>query len=544
MGKKKKRQAISSAKTESAEQISVPAHSVTFFSEMTNNKALLITLFFAAASYIFSYFYTSFYQGEEGAQYMNALGFWHSPSSILGNWPKTGWKIIYAPIVLFGKQGVLVANCLFSASTAYFTYKTASRILTRPSALPMLLLFSQSLWFILSFKFYSEILTAFLVSVAFYCYYNGRYILFSLFLSYILLLRQEFIFIIPFFAIVLIRKKEWLSLLLLGLFPLLYNLWGWYVTGDVLYALHESRQAAALYKNSYPRQGFDHYFLMSGTIFNYIVLTLVVAYLAQVLFRQDKKPLFSLLVPATGFFLLHCLFNVQSVRILTSTGGNLRYMLVVSPLMALLAAKAAENFTVIRNRLAPLFLLVPLFVVVASTMTYTNNLVNFDKESVDRDFLPALFCGLTILLVAVFRSSKKLHLSLSLLCLFSLLFTIRPMELCCNENFEQKKIVDYVKEAKLDSHPIYQNLALFNFFYGKNPWDFKAGNYGIGGDSSINKAPKGAVIIWDSHYAVKYGKLELDYFNKNNKDFKLIRQFTSEDNTFAAFLFEKTGEIH
>ncbi|MFN8289135.1 MAG: hypothetical protein U0U70_02640 [Chitinophagaceae bacterium] len=541
---KKKRQTISSAKSEAPEQIQVPPSAPSFFQGMTNSKALLITLFFAAASYIFSYFYTSFYQGEEGAQYMNALGFWHSHSSILGNWPKTGWKIIYAPIVLFGKDGVLIANCLFSAFTAYFTYKTACRIISKPSALPMLLLFSQTLWFILSFKFYSEILTAFFISVAIYCYYNGRYILFSLFLSYILILRQEFIFIIPYFAIVLFRKKKWLPLVLLGLFPFLYNLWGWYVTGDALYALHESRQAAALYKNSYPRQGFDHYFLMSGTIFNYIVITLVVAYLAQLLFRLDKKPLYPILVPAIGFFLVHCLFNLKAVKILTSTGGNLRYMLVISPLMALLAAKAADNFSLSRKRLTPLIFLIPLFIVVISTMTYPNNLVTFDKDSFDRDFLPALFCGLTILLTSVFGTARKLNLCLGILCIGSMLLTIKPNELCCNENFEQKKIVEYVKDSKLDSHPIYQSLALFNYFYGKNPWDFKAGNFAIGGDSSISKAPKGSIIIWDSHYAVKYGNLQLDYFNKNVKDFKVIKQFTSEDNAFAAILFEKIAESH
>lgn len=405
----------------------------------------------------------------------------------------------------------------------------------------MFLLFSQTLWFLLSFKFYSEILTAFLIAAAFYCYFSNRLIVFSLLMSYVLLLRQEFVFIMPWFAILFIRQKKWAPLLLLGVFPFLYNLWGWYITGDVLYAISESKRTAVLYKNSYPRQGFDHYFLMSGTIFNYIVITLVVAYLAQLLLRLDKKPYFALLIPALGYFLLHCLFNLQSASILTSTGGNLRYMLVVSPLMALLAAKAVDNFQYTKMRLLPLVFLVPLFFIVAAIMTYTNNLVTFDMESDERDFLPALFCGLTILIIAVFSQRKRLQFALGLLCVCSMAFTIRLKELCCDENFEQKKIVDFVKEQKLDDKPIYQNLALFNYFYGKNAWDFKAGNYGISGDSTIQNAPVGSIIIWDSHYAVKYGKLQLDYFNKNIRNFKVLKQFVSGDNSFGAYVFEKTS---
>lgn len=507
--------------------------------EIRDWHALLITLLMAIASYIFSYFYTSFYQGEEGAQYMNALGFWHSPSSILGNWPKTGWKLIYAPAVLFGKQGVLITNCLVSAFTAFFTYKIAARISGKKTLLPMLLLFTQSLWFLLSFKFYSETLTALLLSIALYLYYCNRYFFFSLIISYVLLLRQEFIFILPFFAVIMVKKKKWLSFFTLGLFPILYNCWGWYVTGDLFYSVHESQRTAALYKSSYPRQGFDHYFIMSGTIFNYVVITLVVLYLSQIILRQVKKIDWPLMVPALGFILLHCLFNLQAVEILTSTGGNLRYMLVVSPLMAVLAARAVDNLQYTQKKLLPLLFLIPLFVVVAGTMTYTHNWVVMDTDSSDRDFLPLLFCGATIVMVMLIPSLRRLQIILCVMCIASLLFTIKPEELCCDENFEQKKIAAYITQSRLDQKPIYQSLALFNYFVGKNAWDFPAGNFAINGDSSLSNAPAGAIIIWDTHYATKYGKVEMQYFQNNKTSYKVLKQFTSEDQTFAAVVFEK-----
>ncbi|MFY8128467.1 MAG: hypothetical protein ACOVMM_08805 [Chitinophagaceae bacterium] len=508
---------------------------------ITNLQALLITLGVALVSYVFSFFYTSFYQGEEGAQYMNALGFWKYPNSILGNWPKTGWKLIYAPIVLFGKQGVLIANCLFSAFTGFFAYKLYQKITGKSSALPIILLATQTLWFMLSFKFYSEIPTAFLLTIALYFYYSNKYILFAIFASYVLLLRQEFVFIYPYFAFVLLKRKQWIAFFALGLFPLLYNIWGWQVTGDMLYSLHESQKTAAEYKKAYPRQGFDHYPMMSGVIFSVVAVTLVVTYIAQAITKQLQKIEWALLVPTVGFVFIHSLFNLQAYEILTSTGGNLRYLLVISPLVAVLASLALNEISVTKNKYLLLIVLIPFLGFVMANMTYSHNWILMDKENVDRDRLPALFCLAVIGLLLFVQNTLLRNRLIALLCILTVLIYIRPKELCCDENFEQKKIVEYFQENKLDAKPIIQNLALFNYFYDKNSWEFKNGNTGMLGDSTLDKAPIGSIIIWDSHYATKYGKVEIGYFEKNLAKYKLLKQFRAEDNSFAAIVFEKIG---
>ena len=513
---------------------------ISAYSLVINDKqALLITLLIAAISYIFSYYYTSFYQGEEGAQYMNALGFWHDKNSILGNWPKTGWKLIYAPIVLFGKQGVLIANCLFSAFTGFFAYKLAGKIIEKKTALPFIFLISQTLWFILAFKFYSEIPTAFLLTLSLYFFYTNRFIAFALTSSYVLMLRQEFVFILPYFAFILFKRKHWIAFFALGTFPLLYNIWGWAVTGDILYALNESRKYAESIKNSYPRQGFDHYLIMSGVIYNLIVVSLVMTYLAQIITRQIKKVEYHILVPALGFILIHCLFNLQAFPILTSTGGNLRYLLVVSPLLAIIAAKAIDNMQFIENKYNLLLLLVPFIALVAAYMTFNHNWVVMDTENGERDRLPLLLCILVIATLFIVKSNANKINGIAVVCLLSMLIYIRPKELCCDENFEQKKITDYVINNKLDQKPIIQNLALMDYFYGKNKWDYPAGCISMYGDSSLDKAKLGSIIIWDTHYATKYGKVEYTYFEKNFDKFKVLKEFRSEDNRFAALVLEK-----
>ncbi len=506
---------------------------------INDKQALLITLCIAAISYIFSFYYTSFYQGEEGAQYMNALAFWHDKNSILGNWAKTGWKILYAPIVLFGKQGALIANCLFSAFSGFFAYKLASKIIEKKTALPFIFLISQTLWFLLAFKFYSEIPTAFFLTLALYLFYCNKYIGFALSASFVLLLRQEFVFIFPYFAILLLKRKQWIAFFSLGLFPLLYNIWGWQVTGDMLYALNESRKYAESIKNSYPRQGFDHYFIMSGVIYNIVVVSLVVTYIAQIVTKQIKKVEYPILITALGFFFIHCLFNLQAFPILTSTGGNLRYMLVVSPLLAVLAAKAIDNMQWVEKKSVLLLILVPFIALVGAYFTFTHNWVVMNTESGERDRLPILICIATIIVVYFIKSSAlqiKLVAGLSIL---TMLIYIRPKELCCDENFEQKKITEYIIENKLDKKPIIQNLALMDFFYGKNKWDYPAGCTSMYGDSTLDKAKLGSIIIWDTHYATKYGKVEYTYFQNNPTKYKLIKEFRSEDNAFAALVMEK-----
>ncbi len=506
---------------------------------INDQQALLITLCIAAISYVFSFYYTSFYQGEEGAQYMNALAFWHDKNSILGNWPKTGWKIIYAPIVLMGKQAVLVANCLFSAFTGFMAYKLAGKIMEKKTALPFIFLISQTLWFILAFKFYSEIPTAFFLTLALYLFYSEKYIGFALSASFVLLLRQEFVFIFPYFAYILFKRKQWVAFVALGFFPLLYNIWGWQATGDILYALNESRRYAESIKNSYPRQGFDHYLIMSGVIYNIIIVTLVVTYLAQIVTRQIKKIEYAIIIPTLGFILVHCLFNLQAFPILTSTGGNLRYLLVVAPLMAVLAAKAIDNLRFVEKKVNLLLVLIPFVALVAAYMTYTHNLVVMDTESGLRDRIPVLLCIAVIATLFLVKTQALLSKIIAGLCLVSMLIYIQPKELCCDENFEQKKITEYVIANKLDQKLIYQNLALMDYFYGKNKWDYPRGCTSMNGDSTLDKAKVGSIIIWDTHYATKYGHVEYKYFETNFAKYKMIKDFKSEDNRFAAVILEK-----
>ena len=75
----------------------------TLIYEWQNEKLLYLFLIIHFVSlYAFSFYSDGFYQGEEGAHYINMKMFWENPSVILGNWAKTGWKLLYIFPVLLG----------------------------------------------------------------------------------------------------------------------------------------------------------------------------------------------------------------------------------------------------------------------------------------------------------------------------------------------------------------------------------------------------------------------------------------------------------
>ena len=98
-------------------------------------KLLMLTVLVAAVYCLYSLFSKGLYQHDEAAHFLNMRTFWHDPNAILGNWAKTGYKILFVPIALLGPTAVLIANCLVSAFCCYFAYRLAE---TLNSDMPLL----------------------------------------------------------------------------------------------------------------------------------------------------------------------------------------------------------------------------------------------------------------------------------------------------------------------------------------------------------------------------------------------------------------------
>ena len=134
----------------------------------------LLTGITAIAYIVFSFFSDGFYQHDEAAHFINMRTFWYNPEIILGNWAKPGYKLIYVVPSLAGPFAVLSLNAIFSALTAFFTYKIAEKLSFKMPLVAFVLMASQPLWIQLSFRNYSEVPTAFLLSVAVWFFYRNE----------------------------------------------------------------------------------------------------------------------------------------------------------------------------------------------------------------------------------------------------------------------------------------------------------------------------------------------------------------------------------
>lgn len=511
-----------------------------FFDQVSDRKALLFTGITFLIYYIFSYFHTSFYQGEEAAHFMNMKAIWHNPVAILGNWPKTGWKLVYALPALAGKQGVLIMNCLIASFSGFFAYKTSRLLGLRSSLMSFFILFSQPLWFFLAPKNYSEILCGFTLILTVYLFVSKKYFFSSLILSFALTIRQE---LYPFamgLGLFLLFKKQWLGAIALAICPLAYDFAGWMATGDKLYILTSTFQTSSEYSKLYPRQGFDHFFLTSIIFWGAMTITLLITYFTLVVTKKIKLNHYIVFL-SFSYFLAHCVFNWQSVKIGPAGAGNLRYMMAISPLVAVLGNIAFDYVMQAKQRMFLLFSLVPLFIIVATLMSFQHNWIKFNTDL--KDPVPGLLTALFILILIVPATMKARYWSLVGFVLLQALIIYHPKPLEGNENATQRDVALWAKENGIEKKGmILQNMAAFTYFFGKNEWEFEHGAMQMN-DSILRKAPVGTQVFWDSHFATKYGKVQIDFFNQNLDKFKKGKEWISEENDIQVVYFEKIKQF-
>lgn len=121
------------------------------------------------------------------------------------------------------------------------------------------------------------------------------------------------------------------------------------------------------------------------------------------------------------------------------------------------------------------------------------------------------------------------------------LYFVEPKKLS-PENITVKETAEFVdnlpdasSRQKLANHTF---LLFYSSHYKENPDSYKRLN-----SKTLNEAPKGSYIIWESHYGYRpefTNDIQLETL-QNNKNYMLVKQFVSADKRFGAFVFEKVS---
>jgi len=516
---------------------------------MWNKQQLLLaTALLAFLYFAYSFSANGFYQQDEAAHFLSMRGFWFNPHSILSNWAKPGYKLIYALPALAGSGFVTFFNCVVAALTAFMAYRIAEQLGSKIPALAFFALALQPLWFNLGFRNYSEIITALLLSLSLWLHLKKKWIGAALAASYIAFIRQEFYPFIGLYFLLLAYHRQWVAAFLVGTFPILQHIWGWALTGDPLYLLHQILQASGEIGGAFPRKGFNHYFLMSITIYGAPVVLLVVVYLTMKIKqvgsninRLFQQPDAIVWVVFVLYFLMYCLFNWQAVEIGPSGGGNLRYLLVISPLGAVMATFAVEWWDSFPSKNGLLYVMGGLALVVALFMTYEHNYVVFTEE---RDWRPFILTMLGILLLLLPLKQQHKWLVFSGLLALSALVTVRPIKLS-GEDAACRQLAEWYKNyEQINGEPpaLYLHHDMFYYYLGKTRYEFKTRPQFIT-DANAKAAPKGSLFIWDSHYSyrpeLRKESLTYEYFTSKPEQYEVIHELISDDQTFGALVFRK-----
>lgn len=542
------------------------ATSIKFSSD--DKKALWLTLLVFIAYVGYSFLSTGFYQHDEIGHYFNMREFWKNPNVILGNSAKTGYKLIYVIPALLGNKFLVYVNAAFAAFACFLTFKVAQRIGSKFAWLAFFMLALQPYWIQLSFRNYADMFSGFVLLLALYFHTEKKYVTSSLILSYAGIIRQEFLLLLPIYGVWQALNKRWVCFFLLGLFPLLNNIWGFMATGEPLYLLTSSSKTAAKYADEWPRQGFDHYFKMGITIWGAVQAFLLVIYILLFFAKraklfnqtdylkehaQQKETSSSLLfigIPVLIYFSIHCLFNWEAVKIGAATGGNLRYMTAIAPLIALLCATVCDQFKYV-NKKAFIYIGAIIYIIIVTVfLSYPHNNVKLldqvnqqTGEDPKHDYVPLLFTLVSAACLFIISKQKQLITAFTVAAFLFVLFTVRPFKAIPEDVAMESVTNSIIAKGYTDKGvPVYTNHVLFKYFYDKkkhNIYDKQVYSDSL----SLQTAPVGSIILWESHYGYRpklnKNTVTADYFQRRPQQYVLLQNRISTDQRFQAIVFEK-----
>lgn len=491
--------------------------------------------------FISSKYSVGFYQDDEVGQYINMIRFWSDPFAILGNSPKPGYKIFMVVPALFGYESVLIANAFIASLAVYFTYILLKIYKINYAFFGALLLSVQPLFFDLSFRSYSEIFTALLILIVLILYKNELFVWTGILCGYIFTVRQEIALLIIIFAIIFYKKKSYAAIAALAVFPVLYNLLGFYKSGDILFVLTEMQSLGGY---AYKTQGVFHYF--NVYIFIAGPVTLLLFLFGFFGFIADTKNYKNYL---NEYGILYLVFiSIFAVQVMTmfSSGanpGNWRYLLHISPIASVFATIGLNNLA--RPDFKKTSYILTGFLAFVTLVFFSKTTDGFILQDVSdyTKFFVIIFSFILILLINKFPVNdylNKLSISLLILAVVNLALSFNPKQLS-SENILLKQTSDYLNTIGIKGKELYYNHT-FIPFYSDNYYRESPDNFKRLISENLKVAKPGSIVVWDSHYSYRPNDMKNDVkleFLNNNPDYKVLNNIKSGDGRYTTFIFEK-----
>ena len=319
----------------------------------------------------------------------------------------------------------------------------------------------------------------------------------------------------------------------------MYNLLGYMKTGDLMYVMTEMKNVAAL---KYETQPIYHYF----KVYIFIVGPISLALFLQGFFGffADTKKLKEYFNKYLLFYALFITIFLVQIYTMLNNGpnpGNWRYLLHISPICVFFATVGLNNL--VDEKYKKLNFIIT-GILIFLTFVFLSKTSDGFKLLESSDYTKVLFL-LAFLAVTYVISRKipndylnKVSVILVILSVLYLAIDFTPKKLS-PENLTVKIATEYLNTQDTHGMNVLTNHSLLMFYsdaYKKDPAKFVSINL-----KNVTDAPKGSIVAWDNHYGYRpewKSDTKLEDL-QNNKDFKLLNQFSSADKRFVIYLFEK-----
>jgi len=178
---------------------------------------------------------------------------------------------------------------------------------------------------------------------------------------------------------------------------------------------------------------------------------------------------------------------------------------------------------------------------VAVYMTFTHNFVFLSKDQ--RDWMPFMGAMFTVILLIIPLHNRQYVSAFGGLLFFLAIVSVRPLKLSPEDRACQVLAYWYSEFEKTNGEkPMYLHHDMFLYYLGRTRYEFKTRPQAIN-ELNIKAAPKGSIIIWDSHYSyrpkLRKESLTHEYFLNRKEEYKVLEELMSEDNTFGVLVMEK-----
>ncbi len=321
------------------------------FEKPNKNFAIVLLLFIGIIFLFLSVLSEGSYAGADDTfHYLHSRWGFRHPDLLFNHWAKPFFTLVCSPFAQFGHMGVKLMNILLALITAYFTKGTCDKLSIKNGNMVIVFVLFMPVYTMMLLGGNNEIMTAFFLILFVFLFLHERYIIATLAISFLPLIRNETIILFPFFLAALIIKKKYkiLPLILTGF--VLFSIAGYFIYRDIFWLI-----TRIPYKGNSGFLGHGEsliYFIRNykfifGLPLSIAILTGIIVCIKQLFFFKkegyEKVTLIYLLIylPILVFFFAHSYVWWKGIG---GSGGRIRVMACITPLSAIVALQGVNLF--------------------------------------------------------------------------------------------------------------------------------------------------------------------------------------------------------